>query len=111
MPNLKRPAEDDAPSKVTKKKKQSKYSAEDESLDTELGLNTLFQRMDNQLVADYLAQKTGRFGGDLSTVEISDITVSGKKGMTSPERKNMTADHKAQQTQYKILLVSRISEH
>ncbi|KAK3190665.1 hypothetical protein K4F52_003356 [Lecanicillium sp. MT-2017a] len=76
MPDLKRRAADDAPAKAAKKKRKSKYQAEDESLDTELGVNTLFTRMDNQLLADYLAQKTSRFGSDLSPVELSDITIS-----------------------------------
>ena len=78
MANLKRRADEAAPEKTNKKKRKSKFSAEDESLDTELGLNMLFSRMDNQLLADYLAQKIGRFGTDLSPVELSDITVSGK---------------------------------
>lgn len=77
MPDLKRRAADDAQAKAAKKKRKSKYQAEDESLDTELGVNTLFTRMDNQLLADYLAQKTSRFGSDLSPVELSDITISG----------------------------------
>ncbi|OAA60017.1 Protein kinase-like domain protein [Cordyceps fumosorosea ARSEF 2679] len=76
MASLKRRAEEAAPAKANKKKRKSKFQAEDESLDTELGLNTLFSRMDNQLLADYLAQKIGRFGTDLSPVEISDITLS-----------------------------------
>ena len=75
----KRAATDDAtPAKKAKKKKKAN-SEEDDLLDTELGLNTLFSRMDNQLLADYLAQKTTRFGSDLSPVEISDLTLSGKE--------------------------------
>ena len=78
MSNLKRKSADSSAPEVSKKKKKSgKHSAEDEFLDTELGLNTLFARMDNQLVADYLAQKTSRFAPDLSNVELSDITISG----------------------------------
>ena len=71
----KRAAEDAAPSKKASKKKK-KHNIEDESLDTELGVNTLFQRMDNQLLADYLAQRLSRFGSDLSSIEISDISLS-----------------------------------
>ena len=71
----KRPAEQAADGK--RKKRNTKFSHEDESLDAELGVNTLFTRMDNQLLADYLAQKTGRFGTDLSTIELSDLTLSG----------------------------------
>jgi protein CMS1 len=73
----KRAAEDPAPEKKNKKKRKAKYR-EDESLDSELGLNTLYARMDNQLLADHLAQKLSRFGGDLSSVELSDLTVSGE---------------------------------
>ncbi|KAI9163460.1 Protein CMS1 [Paramyrothecium foliicola] len=71
----KRAAEDPAPEKKSKKKRKAKYR-EDESLDSELGLNTLFARMDNQLLADHLAQKLSRFGTELSSVELSDLTVS-----------------------------------
>lgn len=76
----KRQAEDDIPAKKAKKpkKKSNKYQALDEALDTELGVNTLVARMDNQLLADHVAQKTTRFGSDLSTVELSDLTISGK---------------------------------
>ncbi|TQS33091.1 hypothetical protein Golomagni_06577, partial [Golovinomyces magnicellulatus] len=77
MSNLKRRATEDAsPDKTKKKKKSTKHSAEDELLDMELGLNTLLSRMDNQLLADYLAQKTSRFAPDLSNIELSDITIS-----------------------------------
>ncbi|KAI5464282.1 U3-containing 90S pre-ribosomal complex subunit-domain containing protein [Mariannaea sp. PMI_226] len=73
----KRPAEAPPQSQQPKKiKKRRKANTDDESLDTELGLNTLFTRMDNQLLADHLAQKLSRFGSDLSPVEISDLTVS-----------------------------------
>lgn len=74
----KRAAEDAAPSQKAKKKKRKGNNIEDESLNTELGVNTLFQRMDNQLLADYLAQRLSRFGTDLSSIEISDISLSGE---------------------------------
>ena len=74
----KRQAEETPTQPKPKKNKKRKANApDDELLDTELGLNTLFTKMDNQLLADHLAQKLGRFGGDLSAVEISDMTVSG----------------------------------
>ncbi|KAF4449547.1 Protein cms1 [Fusarium austroafricanum] len=74
----KRQAEDTPAQPKPKKSKKRKANApDDELLDTELGLNTLFTKMDNQLLADYLAQKLGRFGKDeLSTVEISDMSIS-----------------------------------
>jgi protein CMS1 len=70
----KRAAEDPAPEK--KKKKRKAKHREDELLDHELGVNTLFTRMDNQLLADHLAQKLTRFGTELSPVELADLTVS-----------------------------------
>ncbi|RGP58764.1 DNA/rna helicase, dead/deah box type [Fusarium sporotrichioides] len=73
----KRQAEDTPAQPKPKKNKKRKAGApDDELLDTELGLNTLFTKMDNQLLADHLAQKLTRFGSDLSAVEISDMTVS-----------------------------------
>lgn len=50
----------------------------DDSLDTELGINTAFARLDNQLLADHLLQKLTRFGADLSPVEVADLTIPGK---------------------------------
>jgi protein CMS1 len=76
--------------KKSKKNKRGKAGApDDELLDTELGLNTLFTKMDNQLLADHLAQKLSRFGGDLSAVEISDMTVSGMPYTLSHEMKTL----------------------
>ncbi|EGR49845.1 uncharacterized protein TRIREDRAFT_59248 [Trichoderma reesei QM6a] len=72
----KRAAEDAAPAKKAKKRK-AKHAVDDDSLDTELGLNTLFSKMDGQLLADYHAQKLARFGTDLSPVELSDLALSG----------------------------------
>ncbi|KAF5026208.1 hypothetical protein F66182_1705 [Fusarium sp. NRRL 66182] len=73
----KRQAEDAPIDRKPKKSKKRKANApDDELLDTELGLNTLFTKMDNQLLADHLAQKLARFGSDLSAIEISDMTVS-----------------------------------
>ncbi|KAG6002492.1 hypothetical protein E4U21_003020 [Claviceps maximensis] len=70
-------APDDQHNNKKKKKRKTKaHQQDDETLDMELGVNTLFIRMDNQLLADYLAQKLTRFGGDLSSVEISDLTLS-----------------------------------
>ncbi|KAH7305041.1 U3-containing 90S pre-ribosomal complex subunit-domain containing protein [Stachybotrys elegans] len=71
----KRVAEDAAPSKKKHKKRKANFQ-ENDALDAELGINTLFGRMDSQLLADHLAQKLTRFGSDLSPVEISDLTIS-----------------------------------
>lgn len=69
----KRAREDDA----RPRKKRKGGSEHDESLlDTELGLNLGIALMDPQLTADHLAQKTTRFGSDLSPVELADLYIS-----------------------------------
>lgn len=75
MSNIKKRRADDGLSQPPKKsKKRAKF--QDEGLDSELGINTLFSRMDNQLLADHLAQKLSRFGAELSSIEVSDLTLS-----------------------------------
>lgn len=71
--------DDEEPQKKAKKQRKQKKAREDEEdLDVEAGLNRAFERMDGQLVADHIAQKTRRFGTDLSPVELSDLYISGK---------------------------------
>jgi protein CMS1 len=69
----------DGPALFKDGKRRKGKAKEDEMLDTELGLNKTFSRMDNQLLGDHLAQKTSRFGSDLSSVELSDLTVPGNQ--------------------------------
>ncbi|KID89363.1 DNA/RNA helicase, DEAD/DEAH box type [Metarhizium guizhouense ARSEF 977] len=93
MSNSKKRAAEPAP-EAKKKKKKAKLSKDDEALDMELGLNTLFNRLDNQLLADHLAQKLGRFGSDLSSVELSDLTVSANSIQdTTSWQENRTLDN------------------
>ncbi|KAG7291680.1 csm1-like protein [Staphylotrichum longicolle] len=66
--------DDDKPRK--KQKKQKKVREDEDDLDMEAGLNRAFERMDGQLLADHIAQKTRRFGTDLSPVELSDLYIS-----------------------------------
>ncbi|KAF7557051.1 hypothetical protein G7046_g6138 [Stylonectria norvegica] len=75
MSNPKKRGPDDALPAKKPKKRKAKHQ-DDDSLDVELGLNTLFARMDNQLLADHIAQRLARFGTELSPVEISDLTLS-----------------------------------
>ncbi|KXX80878.1 Protein cms1 [Madurella mycetomatis] len=58
------------------RKKQKKVREDEGDLDVEAGLNRAFERMDGQLIADHVAQKTSRFGTDLSSVELSDLYIS-----------------------------------
>jgi U3-containing 90S pre-ribosomal complex subunit CMS1-like protein len=62
----------------TPRKKRKQAGWNDELLDAEAGLNRAFGSMDSQLLADYLSQKTARFGTDLSPVELSDLYISGE---------------------------------
>ena len=63
---------------VKRKKKRKADTTEDGDLDTDLGLNKAIGRMDSQLVADYVAQRTKRFSGDLSLVELEDRHIPGR---------------------------------
>lgn len=78
----KRPAEGDAPAKKKRRKAKPKFE-DDELIDMELGVNGAIAKMDSQLMADHLAQKTSRFGADLSSVELADLSIPGK-GRTKP---------------------------
>ena len=68
-------------SKRAIKKRRSKVSKahelEDESLDTEQGLNTALGKLDGRLLADYVAQRTKRFAPDLSMLEMEDQYLPG----------------------------------
>lgn len=65
---------------TTAKKKRKKPAREDEGdLDLEAGLNKSFEHMDGQLLSDHIAQKTTRFGTDLSPIELVDLYISGAK--------------------------------
>src|SRR3954467_817329 len=67
-------------SKRAAKKAKSKKNKPivDDELDIELGINRAFSRMDNQLLADYIAQRTKRFEDDLTVVELEDKYIPGK---------------------------------
>lgn len=73
----KRRLDDDAQPRK-KAKKQKKVREDEGDLDVEANLNSAFERMEGQLLADHIAQKTRRFGTDLSPVELSDLYISGE---------------------------------
>lgn len=60
-----------------KKLKNRKKNEDDEDIDVEAGINTAIGRMDGRLLADYVAQRTKRFGNDLSLVELEDRYLPG----------------------------------
>ncbi len=61
------------------KRKRIKISKsnEDDNLDLDQGLNLAIAKLDNRLLADYIAKRTKRFFPDLSLVELEDRYVSG----------------------------------
>ncbi|KAL6361341.1 hypothetical protein LRP88_04809 [Fusarium phalaenopsidis] len=79
----KRQAEDNPSQPKPKKNKKRKANApDDDTLDTELGLNILFTKMDNQLLADHLAQKLNPIPL-LSNVPANDVTANAIQDTTS----------------------------
>ena len=84
MSNPKKRAAEDGSSAPSKGKKRKANMDKDDSLDSELGINTTYARMDNQLLADHLLQKLTRFGADLSPVEVADMTIPGTDSLLPP---------------------------
>lgn len=64
--------------KRKEKKKQKAKEIDEDDLDQELGVNHSFERMDGQLLADYVNARTRLYGKDLSSVELEDKFISGK---------------------------------
>lgn len=62
--------------KKSKKSKESK-SDDDYNLDLDRGLNLAIAKLDNRLLADYVAKQTKRFSPDLSLVDLEDRHISG----------------------------------
>lgn len=67
-----------AAKKAAKKSKSKKGKADEEDeIDTEAGINKAFSHMDNQLLADYVAQRTRKYETELSLVELEDKYIPG----------------------------------
>lgn len=63
---------------TSKKSKSKKAKTQDEDdLDVEAGINRAFAQMDNQLLADYVAQRTRKYESDLSMIELEDKYIPG----------------------------------
>ncbi|KAI9819199.1 MAG: hypothetical protein M1827_007355 [Pycnora praestabilis] len=73
-PLKKRKRNPDVQVKAPAKRRAARKSIdiENEDLNLEIGLNNAIGRMDSRLLADYVAQRTKRFEGDLSRVELED---------------------------------------
>jgi protein CMS1 len=63
--------------KRKEKKKQKAKEIDEDDLDQKLGVNHSFERMDGQLVADYINARTRLYGKDLSSVELEDKFIPG----------------------------------
>ena len=63
--------------KRKEKKKQKMKEIDEDDLDQELGVNHAFERMDSQLLADYINARTRLYGKDLSTVELDEQFIPG----------------------------------
>lgn len=59
-------------------KTKSKKTTEDDELDVLAGINNAFSHMDNQLLADYIAQRTRKYESDLSSIELEDKYIPGR---------------------------------
>jgi len=85
--NIKRKRDDDdghetAVAKPAKSKKSKKAKKnDDENLDLKSGLNVAIGKLDSQLLADYIAQRTKRFSPNLSLVELEDFHIPGNYKM------------------------------
>lgn len=80
----KRNADGKPESKRAAKRKKTKKpkDIEDDALDVEAGLNHAIAQMDSQLMADHIAQRTGRFQSDLSTMELDELRIPGRSAFT-----------------------------
>jgi hypothetical protein len=70
-------------SKTASKKTRKAKAIEEDEIDIELGINNAFSHMDNQLLADYLAQRTRKYESDLSTIELEDKYIPGRYRLAS----------------------------
>ena len=74
----KRTLDKEHPSKKTAKTSKRAAPVEADDLDTESNINKAFSRMDNQLLADYVAQRTRSYESELSSIELEDKYIPGR---------------------------------
>ena len=56
---------------------RSLQSIEDKDLDLDQGINHTIAKLDNRLLADYIARRVKHFSPDLSLVEVEDRCIPG----------------------------------
>jgi protein CMS1 len=74
--------------KKAKRKEKKKLKAkeiDEDDLDQELGVNHAFERMDGQLLADYVNSRTRLYGKELSSVELEDKFIPGTTLESAPK--------------------------
>lgn len=78
---MKRPSSSEigSHSKAIKRLKVSRneHALKDAMIDVDLGVNSLFATMDQQLLADYLAKQTSLLCKNLSKLEVEDRRIPG----------------------------------
>ena len=60
-----------------RKKSKNRSSTHDQGLDMENNISTIVRDLNNQLMADYVAQKIRRHGSDLSLIELEEKYIPG----------------------------------
>ncbi|KAF2265399.1 hypothetical protein CC78DRAFT_493591 [Lojkania enalia] len=70
-------------SRRKERRKQKQKEINEDDLDQELGVNRAFERMDSQLLADYINARTRLYGKDLSSVELEDRFISARNILDS----------------------------
>ena len=87
--------------KRKEKKKQKAKEIDEDDLDQELGVNHAFERLDGQLVADYVNARTRLYGKELSSVELEDKFIPGMS-LPSEDWTTLTLSSKNCSRQYKL---------
>lgn len=72
----KKRSRDDDQGGARRKRRRAGFEQDELLFDTDAGVNRAVALMDSQLMADHIAQKTSRFGTDLSPIELSDLYIS-----------------------------------
>lgn len=81
MPKTKKRGIESEDDSSKRKKRKSARQEENDLIDLEMSINKAISFMDSQLLSDHFAQRTSRFGSDLSAIELSDLVISGMESI------------------------------
>jgi protein CMS1 len=73
----KRVVTDESKEKRKSKRKAKRITDDNSEFDAENSLNTAIGKMDNALLADYVAQRIRKFGKELTSVELDERYIAG----------------------------------